>query len=339
MYDKILLIGPRFNNNNKSLGGIVVLFEDLVDFCLNKKIQHIVIDTNKSNYKNVFIAYFKIICLIVSNRKNTKHILLNGTAKDYLYIVPILVFISNLYNTPVSLRKFAGNFYSVYTKSNFICRKLYEYGLFHSTNNFFETKYLVEKFKFLNKNTFWWPNSRPSNNFNVSNAFKSRFVFISQIKQTKGIYEFLNSSNTFNSNYTFDVYGPVMDNKFISKLKTYKNANYKGLLNPKDVCKTLAKYNVLVLPTYHDGEGYPGIILEAFSIGMPVISTRWNSIPEIIKDKHNGLLISIKNEKQLVRAINYFDNKNYSKMSKSASTIFKQFDSNYVNSNFFKRIN
>ena len=97
-------------------------------------------------------------------------------------------------------------------------------------------------------------------------------------------------------------------------------------------------YDVLILPTYHEGEGYPGIILEAFSLGLPVISTNWNSIPEIVKHNENGLLVPIKDVDSLIKAILYFNQNNYQNFRTNAINSFDQFDSQLVNMNYFKKI-
>jgi glycosyltransferase involved in cell wall biosynthesis len=338
MSKKIIFIGPLFDKNKGSIGGIVVLFEDLIDFCVQHNINHEIIDTNKSNYQNLIIAYFSIIKKIIISIRTVNHISLHGTAKDYLFIAPIVVFLGTLSNTTVSLRKFAGSFYEIYIKSNFISKKIYNYALKGCHFSFFETKFLVEKFK-VNNNTYWWPNSRPLSNIRNANVFSKKFVYISQVKKTKGIFDLMKASSSFNNDYTFDVYGPIMSDEFESLVTNYPNIIYKGLLHPKDVLKIMSKYDVLILPTFHEGEGYPGAILEAFSIGMPVISTKWKSIPEIVKDKYNGILISIKNEKELVNAIKFFNEESFSKMQKNVLLDFELFNSNTVNNSFFKTIN
>ena len=81
------------------------------------------------------------------------------------------------------------------------------------------------------------------------------------------------------------------------------------------------------MPTFHEGEGYPGIILEAFSVGMPVISTHWNSIPEIVMHNENGLLVPIKDTECLKKGILYFNKSNYLKFRTKAIKSFDQFDS------------
>src|SRR5262249_8567993 len=77
---------------------------------------------------------------------------------------------------------------------------------------------------------------------------------------------------------------------------------YGGILTQEQIVELLWRYDALVLPTFHEGEGYPGVIVEAFSHEMPVITTRWMSIPEIV-DGTCGILIEPRNSQQLVEAI------------------------------------
>ena len=334
----VLFLGPRFQQDLK-VGGIIVLFEDLMSYCDKNKVEYKCIDTNLSNYSNKFYGLVSIIFNTILQLKKVNHISLHGTAKDYLFLAPFVIICSKLFNKKSSLRKFAGSFYEVFEKSNYFKKVIYTWSLKSSDYNFFETKFLVDKFKELNINTFWLPNSRPLSNYKITNNYNKKFVFISQVKRTKGIYEFMNASIDFDDSYIFDVYGPIMDENFKAELKKYPNVNYKGILKPDEVINTLLKYNVLLLPTYHDGEGYPGVIIEAFSIGMPVISTNWNAIPEIIEDKNNGLLIPVKNIQSLVEAIDYFDEDNFGKFSINAINSFDSYDSEKVNLYFFKKIN
>ena len=56
-----------------------------------------------------------------------------------------------------------------------------------------------------------------------------------------------------------------------------------------------------MLPSHR--EGFPNALLEAMASGIPSIATRVGSIPEIIKNNHNGLLISSKNPNDLAKAL------------------------------------
>lgn len=65
-----------------------------------------------------------------------------------------------------------------------------------------------------------------------------------------------------------------------------------GSLRRGEVADALERHDVLVLPTYWDVEGYPGIVLEALQCGRPVISTSWGSVPEVVEDGNSGLLVA-----------------------------------------------
>jgi glycosyltransferase involved in cell wall biosynthesis len=200
---------------------------------------------------------------------------------------------------------------------------------------FLETKFLVSFFeKMINEKTKlkWTPNVR-QNIYKTKpvRSFSKKFVFISQIKKTKGIDEILEVVNTLPAEYTIDIYGPIVEDRYNEVFKRSKN--YYGNLNPSQVITVLNNYDVLLLPTYYNGEGYPGIIIEAFSLGIPVITTNWKSIPEIVTNGENGILINIQDTTALKKAILQIDNKLYEKISFNAYKTFSEnFDSERINS-------
>lgn len=334
--EKILLLGPRLKYK-QNVGGIVVLFEDLITYCIEKNIKIKVIDTNLANYSNKVTGIVKVLYRFVINLKGSSHISLHGTANDFLVLSPIVVVLSKLFGKKVSMRKFAGSFYDVYLNSNIISRNIYNFVLKKTDVVFFETKYLVNKFRGKNSNTFWFPNSRKASRLVKTTLYQKKFVFISQVKKTKGIIEFIKLADYFDNSYTFDVYGPILEEGMEKKIKEAKNINYKGVLSPNEVNKTLVEYDFLVLPTYHKGEGYPGIIIEAFSCGVPVISTNWGAIPEIV-NKSVGFIVMPKDIEGLKKAINSITYNNYREFSKNALNEFERFDRENINCFFLNKI-
>ena len=125
-----------------------------------------------------------------------------------------------------------------------------------------------------------------------------------RISKSKGINEILEAitilkAKDFNFHVTF--YGPVEDT---FKLES-SNASYGGILdiqtNSNEVYAKLSTYNVMLFPTYWKGEGFPGVLIDAFIAGLPVIATDWNMNKEIIKEGINGFLIEPKSTKALVQ--------------------------------------
>jgi len=334
---ELLLIGPRANKQDPSnTGGIIVLFENLLSQCEIMHLNFKIIDTNKSNYSNKLFAFTSILFYSIINIPKSSHISLHGTANDYVLIAPFIIFFSKLFGKKVSLRKFAGNFDVLYDNSAYIKKKLIDYVLKNSDTNFFETKYLVEKFKPLNKHTYWFPNVRVKPTVKREGVYKKRFIFLGQVKEEKGVKEILEVSNLLDDSYTFDIYGKLFENMESINFNKCK-AKYKGSLNPEDVQKTLCQYDVLLLPTFWKGEGYPGVIIEALSIGLLIIATNLKGIKEMVDDS-SSVLMEPKSVEQLKEAIESFNESNYAGKSTAALKQFENFDSEIQTKVYFKMI-
>lgn len=336
MQNKILFIGPRNNVANPEItGGVIVLFEDLLTYCDANNIPYIYIDTNKVNYKNKLVSYISILYQVVINVKKVQYISLHGTANDYLYIAPFTLILSKIYAKHFSLRKFAGNFIELYEQYSYMKKMLIRFILKYSDVNFFETKYLVEYFQRFNQHTYWFPNVRSAQSFSTSQQFKKKFVYVGAVKAEKGITMLSEVSKLLPEDYTIDIYG-TLDVHYSKEYFNDYPIKYKGAIYSKDVTRVISNYDVLILPTYWEGEGYPGIIIEAMSVGMPIIATNLKGIKEMVNDTF-AILISQKNLQELEKAILYFTSDNYMEMSKNALVHFKNFDSNIQTKQYLEK--
>lgn len=59
----------------------------------------------------------------------------------------------------------------------------------------------------------------------------------------------------------------------------------------KEVAAELAKMDLFVLPSLY-GEGLPMVILEAMSAGLPVIASRVEGIPEVVRHESSGIIVA-----------------------------------------------
>src|SRR5262249_35008074 len=91
--------------------------------------------------------------------------------------------------------------------------------------------------------------------------------------------------------------------EFQQSLNTTPNARYCGVAPPGTGPQLISAYDALVLPTYYDTEGHPGVIIEAMHAGVPVISTQVRTSPELIADGINGFLVPTKDSRSLAGAI------------------------------------
>jgi glycosyltransferase involved in cell wall biosynthesis len=85
-----------------------------------------------------------------------------------------------------------------------------------------------------------------------------------------------------------------------------------------------------VLPSH--SEGLPNVLLEAQSIGLPMIATRVGGIPEIIQDKVNGLLVNPRSPVDLAAAISWMSQNpiERQKMSQEAQSSIQKYDPQFI---------
>lgn len=127
-----------------------------------------------------------------------------------------------------------------------------------------------------------------------------RLVFMSRIFKEKGVETVFKVVESLNGirpgTVTVDFYGQVeadYKERFQALLDNCPQARFKGSLMPEKVVETLAGYDLLLLPTFYPGEGFPGAIVEAYLAGIPVAVSVWKHNAEYVKDEETGFLIPL----------------------------------------------
>jgi glycosyltransferase involved in cell wall biosynthesis len=80
-----------------------------------------------------------------------------------------------------------------------------------------------------------------------------------------------------------------------------ERAVFAGLKAGPEVARLLGCMDVFVLPSHR--EALPIALLEAMSVGLPVVATNVGGIPEIIEDGANGLLVAPAEPSALQRSL------------------------------------
>ena len=155
-------------------------------------------------------------------------------------------------------------------------------------------------------NAVYVPNSKIINHYGVKQPKqdeKTHFVFLSRVEEYKGCTDIITSVDALNrTGYQgrFDVvfYGKESENaeyarQFNEMVDAHSEVEYKGLLNLRDTNNydELAKYDVMLFPTYWHGEGFPGIVIDAYISSLPIIASDWNLNKDVIKDEQTGWII------------------------------------------------
>lgn len=170
------------------------------------------------------------------------------------------------------------------------------------------------------------------------NDGKIHFLFMSRITRGKGCDIILESAEELNSNgykdkYVIDFYGNIdnaYEDEFHSRLKSLHNVNYKGSINLRveSNYKTISRYHYMLFPTFWKGEGFPGVIIDAYKSGLPVIGSDWNFNSEFIENEKTGIIIPTHNAEALKMAmINCIEGRyDYQEMSKICHLKVKDYD-------------
>ena len=69
-----------------------------------------------------------------------------------------------------------------------------------------------------------------------------------------------------------------------------QHVSFVGVVSGERKWQLLVDADALVFPTYYYMEVHPLVVVEALRAGLPVVSTKWAAIPEMIEDGVNGLL-------------------------------------------------
>lgn len=214
----------------------------------------------------------------------------------------------------------------------------YNYILKQTDIQYWETKALVDFGKTYGSNSLWFPNTRQRQCIKrpTNKPFSRRFVFLSRVEKLKGIDVLKDCFSSLPKEYHIDIYGPIND--YNTSDLTGQNYSYKQPIEPAKVPEILSQYDVLVLPTLWKTEGYPGIIIEGYGIGIPSIASKIGAIPEIIENGKTGLLIEPGNAEALKQAVLSINTTNYTEMAKNALAAFENFDTEEVNDRILKTV-
>ena len=266
------------------------------------------VDTYYKTKKPFKLLYDTFKCLL----KN-KHIIVLLSKNGRRFYFPLLNFFSRFYGTKVYHDVIGGGIDKIdFQNPNF---KGY---LNNFKVNWVESANLKQRLEKLGiKNCEVMPNFK---RLNILEKYKDdysepyRFCIFSRVMKEKGVetaIEAIESINTAANREVcqLDIYGPIdktYANRFEELMQTVSSAvNYKGMVPYDKSVEAIKDYYALLFPTFWDGEGFPGTIVDAFSAGLPVIATDWNCNAEIVDDMVNGIIYPNEDIKDLRSAIEW----------------------------------
>jgi len=129
--------------------------------------------------------------------------------------------------------------------------------------------------------------------------------YLGRIEENKGMDWLLLACNRLlRENIQFKLFLAGKDGgNYIEKFSDYAGTslNYAGIVSGNEKNQFLRSLDVFVLPSYF--EGLPIALLECMSYGVVPVTTPVGSIPEVVRNGENGIIIKVRDEISIADAI------------------------------------
>ena len=148
------------------------------------------------------------------------------------------------------------------------------------------------------KSNFVFDFNKPKNN---KNLIRSGVLFVGRLSQEKGIFTIIKAWKNLNIHLKIIGTGPLeknireSENNFIHLL---------GVNEQKFVRAEMSKAAFLIMPSDWY-EGFPMVLVESFSQGLPIIVSGLGSLAEIVQDGFNGLHFEHGNANDLAEKVRW----------------------------------
>ena len=163
------------------------------------------------------------------------------------------------------------------------------------------------------------------------------FLFLGLLIKEKGCYDIIEAAKILkqrNKEFQITLGGTGYEENVLKEL-SHKNGldsyiSFTGWIKGDKKRALLEKSHVIILPSYN--EAMPMTILEAKSLGKPVISTKVGAVPDILADGENGFLIAVGDVKALAENMEkYIDNPSLlNEHSEASYKSVSSFDINHI---------
>lgn len=245
--------------------------------------------------------------------KNYRNVIIFPAHNGVRVYAPLLAMMKNLFKKRSLHYVVIGGWLPEFLKSRKLLTKALKKfdGIYAETNTM---KTALEKQGFAN--IYVMPNCKKldvlsENELVYPEGIPYRLCTFSRVLKEKGIETAVNAVKNINEKlgytaYSLDIYGKIApeNEQWFEKIKTVfpQYVKYKGVVPFDKSVEVLKNYFALLFPTYYDGEGFAGTLIDAFSAGVPVIASDWRYNSEIVNE-NVGFVYHTGNDKEFEKIL------------------------------------
>lgn len=302
---KVSVIG-HFGNGKTLLNGQTVKTKIITDALEDKlgKCEVMKIDTY-GGIKNIFKAPFQVFSAFA----HCANIVIFPAHNGLRVYVPLMTFLSHFFKNRKLHYVVIGGWLADFVKERrLLAKRLKKFdGIYVETDTMkkalelqgFSNVYVMpncKKLTVLSEDELVYPSGVPY-----------RLCTFSRVMKEKGIETAVNAVKSVNKElgytaYSLDIYGQVdaSQTDWFEKLqKTFPDyIRYGGLVAFDKSVETLKEYFALLFPTYYEGEGFAGTLIDAYSAGVPVIASDWKYNTELVTQQ-TGYIFPARDEQAI----------------------------------------
>ena len=309
---RLLLVGPRVIDND-IVGGSQVQFEQMVSALRGRGRVHVgaVISTarplsNRTRVGKLLLDAKAFLETVVGAWRQAPAVdLIVWYVSDRGAILSggFVWLVCAVRRRPLCIRFYGGDFDAQLASSRAIWRFIATRTFLKADLLLFETKRLTAVVG-ASFRAAWHPSTRDTPRRRLSYRKSCRrLLFLSVLDPAKGLPELMEAALRFPPSVRLSVFGFQVPGFDVRTIDTVPNVVYGGPVAPPCVPAILETHDALVLPTRYAGEGYPGVVIEAFQMGLPVIVTRHAALQELVTDGKDGLCVAVGSVDAIVEAV------------------------------------
>jgi glycosyltransferase involved in cell wall biosynthesis len=336
---RVLLIGPLPPPMGGNTRHFLTLAEDLAS---DQRFTVKLINTSRGQQhsravRNLVVA-LKMLFVVAAELRRADIVSFHASNRGMFLFGPIIVILGRLFGTPTVLRIFGGSFGDFYEHRRGLGQAIIRKLILSADVVLLQTRRAIGQLQKHATGRLEWfstyirtpataPGQVVGDRDDVTPACR-QFVFLGHLWRVKGLETILDAAPHIPGDCSIDIYGPL-DEYTADEIRERGagRVRYCGFLTHAEVDRELWRYDCLVLPTFHSSEGYPSVIAEAFAHALPVITTDWLAIPEIVDDSC-GILIKPRDTQALVAAVTTLnrDTRRWLRLKEGARVRAAQFD-------------
>jgi glycosyltransferase involved in cell wall biosynthesis len=174
-------------------------------------------------------------------------------------------------------------------------------------------------------------------------------LFVGSLQEGKGVIEVLRTASLLKSlgkgrDFLFKIVGRWFSAEFeqearqmLGELGLSEMVEFPGQLTGQAKWQAYAEGDVFFFPTHYASEAFPLVLIEALGSGLPVVTTRWRGIPDLLEGCKVARLCPIHSPDEYAEALIEFQEQaksglDFSKESKSF------YEERYLPENFLAQI-